>query len=391
MAFEFSIIQFSNVNDANMIQGTVSDNTSTVGSFIGNVFSFSSAADVVAQTADGDFPDDGGTALTAPVTVNGITYNTGSTVEADWEFISVDPLTGYYYRVTGLYINNQPVGVSLSRAWDATTGQFVAGPAGIYNPGTALTHIDGDTLDGTPNITQFVTDSAYADYNPATGMGNDATLTASNGTVVCFTSGTLIKTRSGEVAVEALSVGDEVLTVDHGYQPIRWIGSRKLDAIDLRLKPNLRPIRIRAGALGKGMPRHDLLVSPQHRMLVSSKIAKNMFDEHEVLAAAKQLVLIDGIDVAEDVTEIEYWHFLFEDHEIVWANGALSESLYTGAEALKSVGPQAQEEIFAIFPHLRDYAPEDLPDGARLFLNGRQARKLAQRHAQKNRDVFEAH
>jgi hypothetical protein len=209
--------------------------------------------------------------------------------------------------------------------------------------------------------------------------------------ILCFTSGTLIKARHGEIAIEDLSVGDEVLTADHGYQPIRWIGARTLDFIELRMNPHLRPIRIRAGALGNGLPERDLLVSPQHRMLVASRIARHMFGTHEVLAAAKQLLLIDGIEVAEDIHEVTYWHFLCNEHEIVWANGALSETLYTGKQALRSVGPEARKEIFAIFPELKRNGADNQPNGARPLITGRKARKLALRHVQKNRPLLSNH
>lgn len=249
---------------------------------------------------------------------------------------------------------------------------------------TTVTVLNGQailvTLPFTPNTTTStirITNTNATNTFTSDGM-------VSFVSIVCFASGTLIKTQRGEVAVEDLAVGDKVLTADHGHQPIRWIGSRKLDVIDLRMNPKLRPIRIRAGALGNGLPERDMLVSPQHRMLVSSKIARNMFGSNEVLAAAKQLLLVDGIEVAEDIDQVTYWHFLCNDHEIVWANGSLSESLHTGVEALKSVGADAQKEIFALFPELRDRTPADRAEGARPLLTGRQARKLAQRHVQKN-------
>ncbi|WP_424830712.1 Hint domain-containing protein [Ruegeria sp.] len=78
--------------------------------------------------------------------------------------------------------------------------------------------------------------------------------------VPCFTSGTQIATPGGLRAIETLSVGDEVLTLDHGTQRIRWIGARALGVAELIQNPKLRPIRIKAGALGCGLPRRDLLV-----------------------------------------------------------------------------------------------------------------------------------
>ncbi len=197
--------------------------------------------------------------------------------------------------------------------------------------------------------------------------------------VVCFTTGTAIKTDRGEVTVECLAVGDRVLTLDNGYQPVRWIGARHLTAAQLAAFPKLRPIRIRQGALGRGLPASDLLISPQHRVLLRSKLAERMFGTREVLAAAKQLLGIAGVEVAEDVTEVTYWHFLCNRQEVVFSNGALTESLYTGPEALKSLPQEAREEIFTIFPDLRSPAAGTAPDTARLLLKGREARSIVRR------------
>lgn len=198
--------------------------------------------------------------------------------------------------------------------------------------------------------------------------------------VPCFSSGTLILTDRGEVAIECLRTGDLVMTLDRGFQPIRWIGSRRISGSVLATHPHLHPIRIKAGALGSGYPKSDLVVSPQHRVLVRSRIAQRMFGTPEVLVAAKQLLQIDGIDVADDLNEIEYFHMLFDQHEVIFSNGTESESLYTGLMALKGIGSQALEEVFEIFPQLRESDHEPVP--ARTLSSGRQARKLAVRHIQ---------
>lgn len=199
----------------------------------------------------------------------------------------------------------------------------------------------------------------------------------------CFARGTMIETAQGLRAIEDLAEGDLIVTRDNGLQALRWIGSVQLGAEALAANPKLRPIRIAAGALGEAVPAQDLLVSPQHRMLVRSRIAQRMFGTSEVLVAAKQLVTIDGVDVAEDVAGVEYFHMLFDRHEVVIANGAESESLFTGPEALKMVGKAAREEIFTLFPELRlrDYAPVS----ARPLVSGRQGRKMAMRHVQNGR------
>lgn len=205
--------------------------------------------------------------------------------------------------------------------------------------------------------------------------------------IVCFAGGTLIATDSGVVAVENLREGDLILTRDNGLQPIRWIGSRKLSAAELQATPALRPIRIRAGALGKNTPESDLTVSPQHRVLVRSKIAQRMFSTDEVLVAAKHLQELNGIEIAEDVTKVEYFHILFDRHEVIFSNGAETESLHTGPQALKTLSPAAREEIFALFPDLQNETPDAGRAPARPLITGRLGRQLALRHNRNGRDL----
>ncbi|WBU64987.1 Hint domain-containing protein [Paracoccus aerodenitrificans] len=206
---------------------------------------------------------------------------------------------------------------------------------------------------------------------------NPLDLTWDNTNVACFASDAKISTATGEVCAGELVLGDLVETRDAGSQPIRWIGKRYCGPDDFADNPRLRPIRIRKGALAPDLPQADLLVSPQHRMLIRSKIAMRMFGANEVLVAAKQLCQVDGVDIAEDLDEVTYVHFLLNDHQIVLANGAETESLYTGEEAMKSVGPTAAEEIFTLFPELRDF---DECHAVRIIAPGRMGRRLALRH-----------
>lgn len=195
----------------------------------------------------------------------------------------------------------------------------------------------------------------------------------------CFCKGTMIAVEQGIVPIETIKVGDRVVTKDNGLQVIRWIGSATIGGSRAEIPDNLRPIRITSGALGPNVPCEDLLVSPQHRILVRSKIARRMFGAEEILVAAKNLLQLDGINTANDLQVVEYFHLLLDQHEVVTSNGAETESLYTGPEALKSVGPQAKEEILAIFPDLAQ--ANFLPNPARMIPGGKKARKLVERHA----------
>ncbi|MDF3606994.1 Hint domain-containing protein [Paracoccus sp. DMF-8] len=210
-----------------------------------------------------------------------------------------------------------------------------------------------------------------------------------NGTldVVCFARGTLIQTEHGPVAVEDLVAGMRIMTRDRGLQTLRWIGARRLGPLALMANPVLRPIRLRAGALAANIPAQDLIVSPQHRILIRSRVAHRMFDTDEVLVAAKQLLQLDGVDIVQDQDSVEYFHLLFDQHEIVISNGAETESLYTGATALDMLSQAARNEILAIFPELADET--FVPESVRFLTSARQGRKLAVRHRQNGKALVQ--
>lgn len=201
----------------------------------------------------------------------------------------------------------------------------------------------------------------------------------------CFTVGTRIETRFGPQYIETLTPGDLVKTAGGGLQPVKWIGRRKLTSCELQAHPHLRPVRITAGAMGNGLPVCDLLVSRQHRMLISSPIAKRMFGTDDVLIAAIKLTELPGIYLDQDVREIEYIHLLFDSHEIIFAEGSPSESLYTGVEAMKSVPEAARQEIYTLFPGLKSGA---IPESARPIPSGRRQKQLVQRHLRNRKPLI---
>ncbi len=206
--------------------------------------------------------------------------------------------------------------------------------------------------------------------------------------VPCFVSGTLIETLQGPVPIEDLKATDQVLTYDNGYKPIRWIGSCRVSRTQIQASPNLKPILIRAGALGIGFPKHDLIVSPQHRVLVSSAIAKRMFERKEILIPAKKFLPLDGVDTVDSNPDgVGYWHMLFDDHQVIWSNGAATESLYTGPEALKAISPEARIEIQTLFPRICD--PNFTSKLARYVpQKGRLMKQLVQRHMENNKPIY---
>ena len=133
--------------------------------------------------------------------------------------------------------------------------------------------------------------------------------------VACYCTGTLILTDRGEKPVESLRIGDLVATASGGLEPIRWIGRRSYAGRFLQRNPAMLPVSIAAGALGNGLPRRMLRISPNHAMLLDG-----------VLVAAKDLV--NGMTIARErsADQVDYVHLELEQHDAVLAEGAASET-----------------------------------------------------------------
>ena len=147
--------------------------------------------------------------------------------------------------------------------------------------------------------------------NPADAVGPDADETG----VSCYTPGTLIATPDGERPIEELEIGDFVITASGVAEPIVWIGRSGYGGRFLKGRPSLVPVVIRAGALGNGLPRRDLSISPQHAMLL-----------HGVLVPARCLVNGSTIVPAKGLTQVDYLHVELARHNVILAEGALSET-----------------------------------------------------------------
>ncbi len=190
--------------------------------------------------------------------------------------------------------------------------------------------------------------------------------------VICFTPGTMIRCEGGARPVEALREGDRVQTRDNGLQEILWIGHRRISGARLYAMPELRPVRLRAGALADGEPDGDLVVSPRHRLLIRGPRAVELFNTDEVLVAAADL--IDDRSVLRDhhLREVTYVHVLLEHHEVVWANGVATESFHPAQAGLESVTPEQRARLIERFPEL-EQDPNAYGGYARRLLSGAEA------------------
>lgn len=195
--------------------------------------------------------------------------------------------------------------------------------------------------------------------------------------LACFAVGTLIETDRGQVAVEGLRIGDLVVTADQGLQPIRWIGRSPLTQRDLLARPHLRPIRIPRGSFGRGIPNRDLVLSPQHRVLLEGWRIELNFGTRQVFAPAIALVGSNGIEVDATCEDIEYLHLMFDHHQVIYSEGLASESFLVG-DTIRSNMDQAQlAEILELFPELADNRISGVNFPARPILRNYEVQVLA--------------
>lgn len=161
--------------------------------------------------------------------------------------------------------------------------------------------------------------------------------------LACFAEGTRIETAQGLIAVEDLREGMLIETMDRGLQPLRRVLAKPVSGMG-----DLAPIVIETGVLGNARP---LRLSPHHRMVISGWRAELLTGETEVLASARDLV--DGVRVrVEPVAAVTYFHLLFDQHEIIFAEGAATESYHPFADDALSLSPDTLAEIEVIFPDL---------------------------------------
>ena len=208
-----------------------------------------------------------------------------------------------------------------------TSGQIGSGTFGAV----ALSNGDILSLQGITNAsgTWFV--NTAPDSN---GTGTELFLST-----VCYVRGTMIACPDGERAVETLSIGDQVLTSDGRVMPVRWIGR---NTVSTRFADPLRvlPIRIRAGALADHLPVRDLLVSPEHAVLV---------DDILIQAGA----LVNGLSIVRESNVAEtfvYYHIELADHALVLAEGTPAESFVDNIHRMAFDNWEEHEALYGDAP-----------------------------------------
>lgn len=170
-----------------------------------------------------------------------------------------------------------------------------------------------------------------------------------------FTPNTEITTKRGEIAVQDLRAGDMVKTRDNGFQEVLWVGKKNISGRELLDAPHLRPVLIHQDAFGKGLPTRDMMVTPNHRIRVSTDRTSLFLTSKTDLVAAKNLV--DHLDILPiDCVSTQFIHLCFGRHQTIRANGIWVENFGSEDFSLGGIGNSQRNEIFELFPELCSYS-----------------------------------
>lgn len=234
-------------------------------------------------------------------TVDGTTISSGALLQIDNAAISSDT-----YLTSGGSIE------LLNTSWsDTDTVSFTDDILTIDDDGTAIT-LNLSAADNAYFTKDFVL--SQADTDPLFANSKDILITLAP--VACFCRGTLIETEFGPMLIENILEGTGILTRDGNMATLRWKAVRRYSHRQMVLGAALRPLVIRADALGDGLPRRDLHVSQLHMLLI---------DERFIPAAA--LINDRTIFIKPNVAAMDYYHLDIGAQDIIFAEGVETESL----------------------------------------------------------------
>jgi len=245
---------------------------------------------------------DGTQTLTNTVTIDGNTITAGTSINTAYDLInstSGHKVTSFHFGGNG-YQQGAVDGIVSTE---------------ILHPGTSYT-FDQERTSHTQN-------NQYDDY------------------VACFTAGTLIETKYGPVAIEYLEAGDLITTLDRGNQKIRWIIKRTVLATG-----DFAPVVLPRGAIGNT---RDLILSPQHRVLLTDAKAEVLFECNEVFVSAKYLAEA-GLGYQKSGGMVTYFHLISDQHEVIFSEGVPTESFLPSD--LAYLPEKSRSEFETLFPEL---------------------------------------
>lgn len=267
------------------------------------------------------------------------------------------------------------------------TGALVTGTV-TFTDGTTATTTLGVVQDDSGNLFLLISDSqASLSAKPIESLEitsvndtNFATanqLSRDNLQFVCFAPGTTILTPDGDMPVERLVAGDLVHTFDDGPRTLLWVGVRTLLFPDS--PPGQKPVHVPAGALGLGIPKQDLVISPQHRVLVNGPAVRQNYEFDQGLAPVKGLIGINGIRQMAGKRRITYYTLLFQRHQVIFANGAPVESFLARPYSLSLLEPAQRHQIYEHLPLLRFFPKHGYGPPSRHLLTVRETARLGRK------------
>ena len=253
----------------------------------------------------------GGTAGSGGLLILGSLSVINSSVTYTFENSSATKFnTGEIEYATGFTTGTKSVTQTITGvAWG---DQFVIGGANFSGDKATLS---GNTLTVKSGSTTVFT------MNGVSLLGGSKATFAVNGDViaaVCYARGTVILTPDGELPVERLRVGKQVITLVDGEEvarPVKWLGRRRIDLTGHPRSETVAPIRIQQDAFADNTPHRDLVVSPDHAIFAGGK-----------LICARQLV--NGTTIRQETgwTAVDYYHVELDQHAILFAEGLTAES-----------------------------------------------------------------
>ncbi|WGW02922.1 Hint domain-containing protein [Tropicibacter oceani] len=250
---------------------------------------------------DGDAETGGAAVLAEAVTLNGVTYPAGSIVENEFSLLDGSGSEVWVVRIAGDNVGLAPQAL------------YPVIPAGsTFTPTQAR-----DGAGGASSSDGVASEEAYAN-------------------VVCFAHDTPIQTDRGPCPAGDVKIGDRLASADHGLVDVVWTARRRI-VFAGRNDPR-KPIVIPANALGSGLPRAQVEVSPQHRICLH-------LGGRDVLVPARALLGRNGIRLLRGRKSVTYIHVMCRQHEIISAEGLATESFYPGPMAIEMLTPDQRQGL----------------------------------------------
>lgn len=336
----------------------------------------------------------------------------------DGDFVEIAAPTGTDVTGYTIYAYNQD-GTIKSGPYELGSPVGTQGGQDIYiiDAGTDGLSLSVDTtvalVDPDGNVLQFLSDERFTTTGtegPASGVSSDSiggrhetnqsretqdggttyTSNASNskGTLACFAAGTTILTASGELAVETLSPGDLIQTLDKGPMPVLWAHSASIALDTAQVQQDA--ILVSANSLGPGRPTTDLVVSAQHRILVGEAGQLDETFDSPAFVPAKALIGLAGIRVMRGKRRVTWHHFALADHHVVFAEGCASESLLLGPIVVAGLDSNSLAQIDRAFPNRPSGQPINGPlcrPGLSVGQAARAIRDATGRHCRSRRPI----